>query len=71
MKIVNGYPCRTCADESLARRGIDPARPEEAQGILSPAEEARRARLQTYAAPDGINRPLATGDRGRIINLLA
>ncbi|NGM21296.1 hypothetical protein G3576_14830 [Roseomonas stagni] len=29
MEIVNGYPCRDCADVARAERGIDPARPEQ------------------------------------------
>jgi hypothetical protein len=24
MRIVNGYSCATCADEAIAKRGVDP-----------------------------------------------
>jgi hypothetical protein len=29
---VNGYYCRSCADEELAKRGVDPADPAGARG---------------------------------------
>lgn len=29
MNIVNGFPCRDCADVSLAKRGVDPSRPQD------------------------------------------
>ncbi|WP_203072678.1 hypothetical protein [Falsiroseomonas ponticola] len=29
MQIVNGYPCRDCTDVARAKRGIDPARPDQ------------------------------------------
>jgi hypothetical protein len=29
MNIVNGYACRNCKDVSLAKRGVDPSRPQE------------------------------------------
>ncbi len=29
MNIVNGYACRDCKDVSLAKRGVDPRRPQE------------------------------------------
>ncbi len=29
MEIVNGYPCRDCTDVARAKRGIDPARPDQ------------------------------------------
>lgn len=30
MLLVNGYVCRDCTDEALAKRGIDPAHPDKA-----------------------------------------
>lgn len=39
MEIVNGYVCRNCSDVELAKKGVDPAKPEEAK-----AEEARPER---------------------------
>jgi hypothetical protein len=39
MEIVNGYPCRDCADAEKAQKGIDPtARPR-----CPPSEELARS----------------------------
>ena len=69
MRVVNGYPCRNCADEELAKRGIDPARPNRAfagsEVFVSPAEAARNQ------ATLGVNRPESTGTTGRVLNLYA
>lgn len=66
MRLVNGYVCRNCADEELAKRGIDPAHPKrEFSGS------------EVYVAPPrdstelGVNKPEATGDVGRKLNLYA
>lgn len=40
MEIVNGYVCRNCSDVELAKKGVDPAHPEEA----TKAEEAKPER---------------------------
>jgi len=29
MELVNGYPCRDCADVARAKRNIDPAKPSQ------------------------------------------
>lgn len=29
MDVVNGYPCKTCTDVELAKKGVDPARPND------------------------------------------
>lgn len=49
MEIVNGYPCRDCADVALAKRNIDPAKPRQAIG--PPSAEAA-AQQPTSPAPD-------------------
>ena len=45
MRSVNGYFCINCADEELAKRGIDPSHPAQAMAgnevFVSPAEAAR------------------------------
>jgi hypothetical protein len=80
MRLVNGYACRNCADEELAKKGIDPAQPRQAlagseayvsdteaarnRGALSPLEANREGQL-------GVNRPERSGDQGRLINLFA
>ena len=81
MRMVNGYVCRNCADEELAKKGVDPAHPKRAvaaneayvsesdaarnRGFLSPLEAAKKS------AELGVNRPEASGDQGRKLNLYA
>lgn len=80
LRMVNGYVCRNCADEELAKKGIDPAHPTKAvagseayvsaadaarnRGQVSPLEAAKQTEL-------GVNRPESVGDRGRKLNLFA
>jgi len=80
MRSINGYPCRNCADEELAKRGIDPAHPTSAvsgsEVFVSAAEAARNrgaAPVQSSqkAAELGVNRPEAAGEQGRKLNLYA
>jgi hypothetical protein len=80
MRSVNGYACRNCADEALAKRGIDPAHPTEAvsgsEVYVSPAEAARnRGAWALDAAGNsaelGVNRPESSGEQGRKLNLYA
>jgi len=81
MTMVNGYVCRNCADEELAKKGVDPAKPKQAiagseayvsaadaarnRGSLSPLEASQKA------AELGVNRPESAGDQGRKLNLYA
>jgi hypothetical protein len=65
MRIVHGFACRNCADEELAKRGIDPARPkQEFSGsevyVPPPAD-----------SPLGENRPATSGHLGRRLDLRA
>ena len=80
MRSVNGYPCRNCADEELAKRGVDPAHPTQAlsgnEVYVSAAEAARNrgasaVRDSQQSAELGVNRPEASGERGRKLNLYA
>ncbi len=80
MRSVNGYFCRNCADEELAKRGVDPSHPTQAisgsEVYVSPAEAARNRGTSTVdasrkSAELGINRPEASGDQGRKLNLYA
>ena len=65
LRLVNGYVCRNCADEELAKKGIDPAHPKrEFSGS------------EVYVAPPktpevGVNAPEKTGDIGTKLNLYA
>jgi hypothetical protein len=42
MEIVNGYPCKNCTDVEFAKKGVDPARPKEAEKAkeATPSERA-------------------------------
>jgi len=81
IRMVNGYVCRNCADEELAKKGVDPARPKQAfagnEAFVSAFDAARnRGRLSTVEAAKkgaelGVNRPEAAGERGRKLNLYA
>jgi hypothetical protein len=71
MRLVNGYPCRNCADEELAKRGIDPAHPKrEFAGsevyVPPPPQKPGETEL-------GVNRvePNEKGALGRRLNLFA
>jgi len=81
MRMVNGYVCRNCADEELAKKGLDPAHPKQAfagnEAFVSPTDAARnRGSLSTLegakkSAELGVNQPEASGERGRKLNLYA
>ena len=80
MRSVNGFMCRNCADEELAKRGVDPAHPNQAvsgsEVYVSAAEAARNRPLSTVesskqSAELGVNRPEPSGDHGRKLNLYA
>jgi hypothetical protein len=72
MRSVNGFPCRNCADEELAKRGVDPAHPTRAvsgsEVYVSPAEAARNRGVPVEL---GVNRPESSGNQGRKLNLYA
>jgi hypothetical protein len=63
IEIVNGYVCRDCTDVERARKGEDPAQPAGAAATLF-----RKASADDE--PLSVNRPLATGARGTVLNLL-
>jgi len=79
--MVNGYVCRNCADEELAKKGVDPARPKQAfagnEAYVSASDAARNRGYLTpveaskQAAELGVNRPEKAGDQGRNLNLYA
>ncbi len=68
MRMVNGFACRNCADEELAKHGIDPAHPRrEFAGnevyVPPPADDGTTSL--------GVNRPNASGNVGRHVSLHA
>ena len=80
IRMVNGYACRNCADEELAKKGLDPAHPKQAVAgneVFVSASDAARNRGQSSLEPAkrsaelGVNRPQGTGDQGRKLNLYA
>lgn len=81
MRMVNGYVCRNCVDEELAKKGVDPAKPKEASSgsaAFAAASDAARNRghltpleASKKSAELGVNRPEASGERGRALNLYA
>ena len=81
MRMVNGYVCRNCADEGLAKKGVDPSKPKQAvtgsEAYVSASDAARnRGYLTTLEASKksaelGVNRPESTGEQGRALNLYA
>jgi hypothetical protein len=81
MRMVNGYVCRNCADEELAKKGLDPAHPKQAfagnEAYVSASDAARnRGYPSTVEAANktrelGVNRPEIAGHQGRKLNLYA
>jgi hypothetical protein len=81
MRMVNGYVCRNCADEELAKKGLDPAHPKQAfagnEAYVSPSDAARNRGYPTTveaaqkSSELGVNRPENAGDQGRKLNLYA
>jgi hypothetical protein len=79
--MVNGYACRNCAEEELAKKGVDPAHPKQAlaggEADVSSSDAARnRDGLVTVEASKrsaelAVNRPERAGDQGRKLNLYA
>lgn len=71
MRVVNGYVCRNCADEELAKRGLDPAHPNrEFSGseVYVPPPPKKPGEVEL-----GVNRvePSEKGELGRALNLFA
>ena len=72
MRMVNGYFCRNCADEELAKRGMDPARPNRefaGSEVYVPPWEARAPGEKETKL--GVNRPDPSGPTGTSLNLYA
>lgn len=77
--MINGYVCYSAAEAQAARNFTDPRQSEkiaEAKAAGAKAAEAKRAESartthSPYATRDDINRPLKSGTRGTVINILA
>ena len=76
MQIVNGYVCLNCTDVERAKKGTDPvaaAANPQAETESKPTDlrhDQRVAETKKAEEPRDQNRPLAFGDRGKILNLL-
>jgi len=68
MRMINGFACRNCGDEELAKHGIDPAHP---QREFAGNEVYVPAPTDTGSASLGVNRPNARGTVGRHVNVRA
>ena len=68
MRLVNGFACRNCADEELARQEIDPAHPKRE---FSGSEVYVPPPSADDASKLGVNRPNRSGTLGRRVNLRA
>ncbi len=72
MRMVNGYVCRNCADEELAKKGVDPAKPKQAiAGSEAYVSAADAARNRGQPSKLGVNRPETSGNQGRQLNIYA
>ena len=71
MELVNGIPCFNCTDVERAKKvGLDG--PATAQDPLHPSTVLQVNAAAATASPAlGVNQPLASGDRGTQLNLLA
>ena len=78
MELVNGIPCFNCTDVERAKKvGLDG--PNNVQDPLHPSPvispngnaDASGASASAPAPVLGVNQPLAGGDRGTQLNLLA
>ncbi len=43
IEIVNGYPCATCTDVENARKGVDPAHPDQGPDALGKTSDTGAA----------------------------
>jgi hypothetical protein len=72
MTLVNGYVCRDCTDEELAKRGVDPAHPKDApKGVRAAADKKSEAEAPLSKEELGVNHPAAVGSLGTRLNILA
>jgi hypothetical protein len=73
--MVNGYFCRNCADEEIAKKGMDPAKPaREFAGseVFVPAWMTKDGgKSHDKFTTLGVNKPDPTGNTGTALNLYA
>ena len=76
LRLVNGYVCRNCTDEDLAKKGIDPEHPKRKlaeNGKVDPADAKHLGDPQKTPTNVelGQNRPETSGNLGRSLNVFA
>jgi hypothetical protein len=69
LRVVNGYPCHTCAEEAQAKRGYDPRAPETLPGGARSALDGLRDR-GVPAAVDKNSRETGAGQAVDALNQL-
>jgi len=70
MRLVNGHYCANCAEELLAKRGLDPTNgPHRAE--LKEQTEQRTVGASAQSSELGVNRPEGNGQVGSQLNLYA
>ena len=76
MNLVNGYVCKNCTDEELAKRGVDPAHPQRGPQGTKSTDERKNEELAAASSLDraaerrlGENLPVETGAVGTRLNL--
>jgi hypothetical protein len=68
--MVNGYVCRDCTDEALAKRGIDPAHAKDGPERMRRADAASGQGDHAVRAQLGVNQPVAGAGLGHALNVL-
>lgn len=71
ISMVNGYVCRDCSDEVLAKRGIDPLHPKDGAHRSRAVGAAQGEQTGAVSPPViGVNQPNPAADMGRSLNVL-
>ena len=75
MRVVNGYFCQNCADELLAKKGLDPAKVKQDGATAVQASERGQdgRKLAAGSTPKqteyGVNQPDPSRDVGARVSL--
>lgn len=64
MQIINGYLCRDCTDVARAKKGVDPAHPEQEYGLR---EQDKRGEPE----PGSAGALAESGDVGTRLHVIA
>ncbi len=74
-QLINGQLCFNCTEVDRARRVLDPARAQEAKALgVDPSRILPDGQVKpkdSIAGASGVNQPLASGTKGRNVNMSA